>query len=123
MIDIFAELSKRIYWVKPIAYVVVIGFTGLFGYAIVFRDAGDTDVFLIPSILGVLWSLLLISITSIFPNVPTIPSSDDKFFNRIKIRLKRGIYYILGLLFVILSIAIIFLSLKMFGIWRGDYIA
>lgn len=123
MIDIFAEISKRIYWVKPIAYIVVIGFAGLFGYAIVFRDAGDTDVFLIPSFLGVLWSLLLISITSIFPNVPTIPNSDDKLFTRIKIRLKRGLYYILGLLFVILSIAIIFFSLKMFGIWRGDYIA
>ena len=121
MIDIFAELSKRIYWVKPIAYVMGVGFVGLFGYAIIFRNAGDTDVFLIPSVLGVIWSLLLISIITVFPNVPSKPSSDDKFFKRLKIRLKRGMYHLLGILLLILSITIILLSLKTFGIWRADY--
>ncbi len=121
MIDKFARISNSLYWLKPIAYVAGFGFILLFGYSVIFRNAGEADVYLIPSILGTLWSLLLISVIYTFPNVPEIPSSDDKFFTRVRIRLKRGMYYILGLLFLVLSIAIILLSLKMFGIWRESY--
>jgi len=121
MIDKFSKLSKKIYWVKPIAYIMVVGFIGMFGYAIIFRNAGDTDVFVIPSILGVFWSLLLISFTSIFPNVPSITNSDEHSLKPIRMRLKRGIYNIIGLVFLILSVALIFISLKTLGIWREDY--
>lgn len=121
MIEALAELSKRIYWAKPVAYLMGFGFFSLFAYAVFSTNANETDIYLIPSVLGVIWSLLFISIVSIFPYVPSKPSSDEKFFKKLKVRFKRAIYHLLGLLFLILTIAVILLSLKMFGIWRADY--
>ena len=121
MIDNISKLSKKVIWARPIAYLMVVGFIALFGYSVIFRNAGDTDVYLIPSVLGLIWSLLLVAITLIFPNVPSKVNSNDKFFKRIKVGLQRGVYYLIGLLFLILTIAIIVLSIKTFGIWREDH--
>ena len=120
MIDRLAKISSRLYWLKPIGFIFSSGFLLLFGYSVLFRSAGEMDVYLIPSILGTLWSLLLISIIYIFPNVPSVPSADVNYIDKVKIRLKRSLYYLMGLIFLVLSIAIILLSLKMLGIWQGN---
>jgi hypothetical protein len=53
--------------------------------------------------------------------VPPIPGSDVKFFAKIKMRILRGIYYLLGTIFIVLTLAIIVISFKLSGIWRAEY--
>lgn len=122
MLNFFTKLSTKFIWVKPLAIVTSLLFMGLFCYAVIVEDGGENDVYIIPSIMGFIWSLLLISIISLFTNVPDIPSSDEKFFNRIKIRIKRGFYHLLSFLFVIITIAIILLTLRTFLIWQGSHL-
>ena len=120
MVDLFSALTKKIYWAKPLAIILAIGFAGLLIYSIIFRNTGDPDIFLIPSVIGLLWSLLLLSFTTTFSNLPSKPRSDEKLIKRIKARIMRGFYYIIGLIFLVLTVAIIFLSLKIFGIWHEN---
>jgi hypothetical protein len=121
MIEKLQVLSKRIYWLKPLVLLAGAGFLGLFIYTLFGGNDISKDVYLMPSILGVIWALLFSSFTTIFPHAPSKPDKNEKFFRKIIIWLKRGFYYALALLFIALTIAVIFLSFKMFGVWRSDY--
>ena len=121
MIESLVGLSKRLFWMKPIIFLIGIGFFGLFLYTLLSTNAIEKDVYLIPSVLGTIWSLLFMSLVSMFSNVPSKPVPSEVFFTKLKIRFKRGLYHCLGALFIVLTIAVIVLSIKMFGVWRADY--
>ena len=74
-----------------------------------------------PSLVGMFWSALFFILVSTFQNVPQKPSKDIKFFSRLKIRFHRLVYTIMGLAFLILTVAVVMLSLKLSGIWRSEF--
>ncbi|MFK8016356.1 MAG: hypothetical protein AB8G17_13060 [Gammaproteobacteria bacterium] len=103
--------------------VAIIGvlFLALFVVSVFAPGGMDGDVFLMPSVVGVLWTSLFFVLVSGFAVIPEKPAAGTRFFARVKIRLKRGAYHLLALIFVVLSIAVVAMSVRMLGIWMREF--
>jgi hypothetical protein len=88
-------------------------------YSLLFVQGADSDKYLIPGIVAFLWSLSLYSMINIFPNVPEKPSSSMKIFAKIKVRVKRFLFYILGVLFLLASTGALYTGYKLLTIWHS----
>ena len=121
MIETLSKISKKIYWIQPIIMLVGVGSLSLFVITVLKSGTTENDGYLIPSVLGFIWTLLYLLLVSAFPYVPEKPDPSIKFFKRIKIKFKRGIYYLIGIVFVVTTLAGIVLSFRMINIWLTDY--
>ena len=121
MIRGLGRFAKNIYFLKPYLYLASFAFLALLAYFLLSGEADENDVYLIPCLLGFLWTLLLSSMLSIFPHFPDKTNTADKFLTRMKHRFKRGFYFLLVLLFFGVSAGVIFMTVKMMTIWWADY--
>ncbi len=121
MIDHLSTFSKRVIWLKPLFFITSVVAFIIFAYVVFIEEGADKDIFIIPSIVGVLWSLVCSLLLSVFPYVPAKPETQQPFFRRLKIRLVRGAYHIGSLLFCVLSASVIWLTLKLLNVWRADF--
>lgn len=121
MIETLGAFSTKFRWMKPVILLVGVGFFVLFCITILGVYGISGDIYLIPSVLGVVWAALFFFMVSTFPHVPPKHTKKSGFFVRVELRLKRGVYHILGAVFVVLTVAVVMLSFKMFGIWRADF--
>ena len=121
MIEVLQSLAKKIRWAKPFILIIGLVFFGLFLTTVLGVEGMSDDVYLIPGVLGVIWAALFFTLISIFPYVPARPARDTALLAKLKIRIKRGLYYILGVLLIVLTMAVIFISFRMLVIWRADF--
>lgn len=117
MLDYLNSISYKIAWTKPISLLMGFLFIILFFLSIFDVDNFQNDTFLIPSILGLLWSAVLFNFITIFNQLPSTPTRDIKFLKRLKIQLLRFMLYILRLIFIVLTVIVAWLSLRLFGVW------
>ncbi len=89
----------------------------------IFDDIGDTkdDYFLIPSVVLLLWALVIYIMLYSFPGVPNQIRKDSAFFKRARNTLVRLYFHILALIFVVSTIAVISFSFKLLGVWLNDF--
>lgn len=121
MIDHLRAFSKKVVWLKPVFFITTAVAFIVFGYVVLIEQGADKDVYIIPSIVGVLWSLVCSLLLSVFPYVPPKPDKQKRFFVRLKIRLARGGYHIGSLIFCLLSASVIWLTLRLLNVWRADF--
>ena len=121
MIETLSKISKKLYWTQPIIMLIGVGSLSFFIYTVFSSGTTENDAYLIPSVLGFIWSLLYLLLVSAFPYVPEKPDQSIKFFKRIKIKFKRGIYYLIGIVFVVTTLSAIVLSFRLINIWLTDY--
>jgi hypothetical protein len=121
MLKKLSALSVKLYGLKP--FIALLGFAciGLFISSILNLGDFNSDKLMIPSLLGGLWSALYFILLSSFLTIPPKPGSDVKFFAKIKIRLLRGIYYLLGAIFIVLTLVVLVVSFKLLAVWRAEY--
>jgi hypothetical protein len=121
VLKILSVISLKLYKLKP--FVMLFGSLCLGVCVLSLLNFGyfKSEILLIPSLLGGLWSALFSILLSAFCVVPPVPGSDVKFFAKIKMRLLRGIYYLLGTTFIVLTLVVILISFKFSGIWRAEY--
>ncbi len=75
------------------------------------------DALLIPSILAFCWALILYSISELFLAVPPVPAPDAGFRMRFSVSLRRLLLWILGLLCLASSAALLLLSYQLLRTW------
>jgi len=121
MIDSLEIVAKRFRWSKPLVFMIGLVFLSLFFGSIFGLSGISSDIYLIPSVLGVIWSALFFFLVSTYSYIPPKPTNGTKFFFRVKVHFKRGIYHVLGVVFILLTIAVISLSFKMLGVWRNEF--
>ncbi len=121
MIDRVSAFSKKVVWLKPLLFVATAAAIIVFGYVVLIEGGVDKDVYIIPSIVVVLWSLVCSLILSIFPYVPPKPDKQERLFTRLKIRLARGVYHVGFWLFCLLSGAVVWLTIRMLSVWRANF--
>jgi hypothetical protein len=121
MLKTLSVISLKLYKLKP--FVVLFGSLclGVCVLSLLNFDYFKSEILGIPSLLGGLWSALFLIFLSAFSTVPPVPESDVKFFSKIKMRLLRGTYYLLGIIFIMLTLIVIVISFKFSGIWRAEY--
>lgn len=73
----------------------------------------DPDQWLIPSLAFTLWALVLFSLSSLFHAVPAPADASMGWRERLSRRLRRGGLWILGLMFVLLSLSLLMLTYQL----------
>lgn len=87
-------------------------------YGLVLAPPGSQEAYLMPSLVALLWTVLVNLMLHTFRQPPQPDSANASWWQRIKSKVKRGFYRLFTLLFILLSLLCVFLSLKMFGVWR-----
>ena len=121
MIDHLSAFSKKFVWLKPLFFITTVVAFIVFGYVVLIKEGADKDVYIIPSVVGVLWSLVCLLLLSVFPYVPPKPDKQQRFFKRLEIRLTRGGYHLGSLMFCVLSASVVWLTLRLLNVWRADF--
>ena len=121
MIDRLSAFLKKVVWLKPLFFIAAAVSFLVFGYVVVFEQGAENDVYLIPSVVVALWSLLCALLLSVFPHVPPRPDGELQFFKRLKIRAARGGFHIGAWIFCVLSAVLVWLSVRMLSVWRADF--
>lgn len=121
MIDYFSAFSKKVVCLKPLFFITTAAAFIVFGYVVFIGEGADNDVYIIPSIIGVLWSLICSLLLSVFPYVPPKPDKQQRFLKRLKIRFARGGYYLGSLMFCVLSASVVWLTLRLLNVWRAEF--
>jgi hypothetical protein len=81
----------------------------------------EGSYFAIPSFVGMVWSLNTYSFLVFFRTVPVKSDQSWNFIRRMKRRILRAGYLIMGVLFIVTTIGAIFVSFRMINIWFRDY--
>ena len=121
MIDHLRAFSKKIIWLKPVFFLATGAACIVFGYVVIFEQENDKDIFIIPSIVGALWSLVCSLLLLVFPYVPTKPDKQLDFFKRFKVLCVRAGYHLASLVFVLMSISVVVLTFKLLNVWYADF--
>lgn len=117
MIDRLRALSHRAVWLKPLCLITAAAAVGVFAYVVLNDDGVNRDVFIIPSIVLGLWSLVCALMLSIFPYVPPKPEKQERFLRRLKTRLVRGAFHLGSWILCGLSVAVVWLTIRLLGVW------
>ena len=88
---------------------------------ILFSNAREDDKYLIPGVLGILWSLSAYTFISNFQSVPEKAKRPDGFFHRLKRNIHRSWYWIIAFIFTGTTVAAVFLTFRLISIWLNDY--
>lgn len=123
MIDHVSAVIKKIVWLKPIFFIGAGASLIAFGYVVLFGEGADKDVYLIPSVVVVLWSLLCSLIFSVFPYVPPKPDRQQRLFERLKIRMARAGFHIGLLISCVLSAVAVWLTVRLLSVWWTDFLS
>jgi hypothetical protein len=121
MIDHLSAFSRKVVWLKPLFFITTAAAFIVFGYVVLIEEGAGKDVYIIPSVVGVLWSLFCLLLLSVFPHVPAKPDKQQRLLQRLKIRLVRGGYHIGSLLFCLLSASVVWLTLRLLNVWYADF--
>ena len=84
-------------------------------------DAGSDDRALIPAILFFVWLLLLNTALGLFANIPE-RRSDMGWWQRQKVRLVRGLYWLLALLVTAIAVATLVTTWQLASVWVYMYV-
>ena len=121
MIDHLSAFSKKVVWLKPLFFITTAVAFIVFGYVMLIEEGGDKDVYIIPSVVVVLWSLVCSLLLSFFPYVPPKPDKQQRLSERLKIRLTRGGYHIGSWIFCLLSVSVVWLTIRLLSVWHADF--
>lgn len=121
MIDHLSVFSRKVIWLKPLFFLTTLAAIIVFVYVVLIENGAGKEVYVIPCVVGLLWSLLCLLLLSAFPHVPPKPEMRQFFYKRLKIRLVRGFYYIVSLIFVVLSASALLLTFRLLNVWRADF--
>ena len=81
----------------------------------------ESDRFLIPSIVGLLWAISTYSFIVTFRSVPEKSNISLKFFSKLKRNINRGWYWFIGIVFLGTTVVVMFVTYRLVSIWLRDY--
>lgn len=118
MIDKLSLVSLKMQWIKPFINIILAISIGTFIF-IVFgsHSFASDDRYLIPSVIMLIWSLLLCSFIYTFPLVPKKALKNDGYIKRLKNNVIRCYFYLLSLIAVLACFGVILVSVRIVGIW------
>jgi hypothetical protein len=121
MIDKLKEIAEALHFLRIPS--VVLGLVSLVAMMtiVVSSKSHDEDFYLIPSLVGVLWSITTYSFLVAFRTVPSKADQSWKFIRRLKRNVIRGGYWLLGVIVIGTTIGALFVSYRIIAIWARDY--
>jgi hypothetical protein len=121
LIDTLQKFAVRLQPVR-LALLVLSGFSFVaLLFILITSTTHSGDRFLVPAILGLLWSLSGYAFILNFRSVPRRDYGTGGFIKRLKLRLLRLWYWVLALLFFGTTLALLLFSIRLLRIWIQDY--
>jgi len=77
----------------------------------------DGDTLLMPAILGFCWALMLYSTAELFQVIPDKAGREATFRRRMAVRVRRGILWVLGILSLASTAALLVLTYQLLRVW------
>ncbi len=121
MIDKLSRLSKSIQFLRLPAIGISLLCLISAIYIIFTSRSMEEDIYFVPSLIGLIWSISTLSFLLTFHSVPEKADSSFTFFRRIGRSIRRGWYWFLGFAFITISIAAIITSYRIISIWLREY--
>ncbi|MFD2178431.1 hypothetical protein [Veronia pacifica] len=112
-------LAEKMQWFVPVALLLLLLSVVIFSASIFGLFSINHDQFLIPSFLVGIWSLNIYVFLSGFAAIPEPVNPRMSLWQKIKTKAKRGLYHLSAIAFVILNMAVLFLSIRMLRVWFG----
>ena len=121
MIDKLQKIAQAIQILRlPSIAVGLISFASM--VAIIFiSKSHESDRFLIPSIVVLIWAISTYTFITTFRLVPKKANKSLKFFSKLKRNINRGWYWFIGVVFFGTTVAVMFLTFRMVSIWLRSY--
>jgi len=117
MIERLQRIATTLRRFRLLILVLGIVSAGVFSLSLFQNPWLDGDVWLIPSLVALCWSLTLLSLTLLFINIPPRAEKSDGWRKRLSVFIRRGLLWDLALLFVILSLTVLLLSYQLLRTW------
>ncbi len=114
LIDAFKTLAER---TQPLRYVAVaaVAFFLILAAWVVLGEGAER--YLIPSVVGLLWSLSAYAFIATFRFVPRPAASGESRLARLRRRLRRAWFWLLALVCAGSTVAVILVSFRLASIW------
>lgn len=114
MLEILGKLSVKLQPFRRLSYLAAALLAGVIVTLLLQTPLPmqSTNTFSMLSFLGFIWLLLFNILLSIFHNIPRVDESSNGSFMRVKIKVQRCFYHLLALLFIGLTLVIIFLTVR-----------
>lgn len=121
MIDQLSKFANALAFLR--IPVVLLGLICLTAFIVIIlgTKSDARELYLIPSAIGLLWSVSGYSFIITFASVPQKADPSWRFFRRMKRHLSRAGYGLLAVVFAALSAGMLFTSYRMIAIWLRDY--
>ena len=118
MLEILAKLSGKLLPFRKLIYLAMIILVGVIITQLLQAPSPSkpSNTVSILSLVGLIWLLLFNILLSTFHNIPRVDDDTKSRLTLVKIKVKRGVFHVLALLFVGLTLVIIFLSVRMLRI-------
>jgi hypothetical protein len=117
MLETLSFISSKLQWLRPVVMLFGLIFLGLFCSSLFDIGHFIEEVYLIPSLAGLVWSVLFFILLNAFENIPIEPDRKFAFFSKIKYWFVRLGYKILSVIFLLMSVAGLILSFRLFSVW------
>lgn len=121
MIDSFHNLAVRLRPLLSTTIALSVVFVLAAAAIVVLADSPAQDRYLMPSVVGVLWSLSAYAFIATFQHVPSKISARDGWLTGAGRRLQRGWYWLLALVFLGTTGVALFVTVRLATIWFRDY--
>jgi 4-hydroxybenzoate polyprenyltransferase len=118
MLELLAQLSKKLQPFRKLSVILA----GLLIGVIVTQlldtplQQQSSNSLATLSFVGFIWLILFNLLLSLFYDVPSIDNDSNGLFSQIIIKVKRSFYHFMALLFIGLTLVIVFLSIRMFRV-------
>jgi hypothetical protein len=118
MLEILEKLSVKLLPFRKLIYLAMIILVGVMITQLLQTPSPTqaSNTFSILSLIGLIWLLLFNILLSIFHNIPKSDNDSKSRLALVKIKVKRCFYHVLAILFIGLTLVIIFLSVRMLRI-------
>ena len=102
---------------------IVVGFICLISVVMIILNAGsdEGDRYLMPGFTGLIWALTTYSFIVTFRNVPEKADSSQNFAGRMRRRASRSWYWLIALVFLGTTGAVLIFTVRLMSIWLKDY--
>ena len=110
-------VADRLYSFRAVFLLSAACFTGGIIYCFIFIPAIEQNQFVMPSFLALLWSLMLYTLLVFTQNKPQYANEKLSLINNIKFKIKRFIYSLFTVVFLVLTLAVVIVTFRLFIVW------
>ena len=119
MIERLQRIASLLNRLRALIVLLAAGFLLLL-VAALFEIAGVSyDALLVPAVIGFAWSATLYSFSGLFARVPERPGPGTPLLRRLRISSQRAMIWVLAILMLALTIALLMLSSQMLRSWSS----